>query len=86
MASQINMIKVSSSNIYAIGYHEGSKALVIHFKNNRFFLYQDVDKGEFEALRNAESVGKYFHSTIRRNYMGKPVDEKEIHSIVEGRA
>jgi hypothetical protein len=56
---------VTSSNIDGLHYDEGTQTLNVRFKNGGRYAYGGVAKDAFEALRDAESVGKHFHQHIR---------------------
>lgn len=58
---------VKSSNIEAIGYDHKSRTLVVVFKNKTSYSYHPITQAGFEALRTAESVGKYFNEHIKNN-------------------
>lgn len=60
------MPKVTSSNIEQIDYENGN--LIVEFKNNSKYLYKNVEREIYEKMLLAESVGKYFHSTIKGKY------------------
>lgn len=62
------MIPVASSMINAIGYDDEQQELVIQFNNGREYTYGGVPQSEFDNLRNAQSVGKYFASNIKGIY------------------
>ena len=64
----MDLIDVVSSNIKQIGYDEETKTLGIVFNNDTLYHYSNVEKEEFEGLRDADSVGKYFHSNIKGFY------------------
>ncbi len=66
----MKMIKVKSSNIESIGYDERKFQLFVEFKSSdrskvKIFAYEDVSPSEYEALLNADSVGKHFSSYIK---------------------
>lgn len=71
----INMINpllerqaVSSSNIQAIGYNKEFKILEVEFKGGSVYQYYEVPEQIFNAFLSAESIGKFFHSSIRGIY------------------
>lgn len=64
----MEMIKVDSSNIDKIGYHEDEETLRIDFKNGTAYLYSNVPQMVFKSLLDAESKGKYFSSVIKKNF------------------
>lgn len=64
----VEMINVSSSNVQSIGYDESSTTLYILFSNNTMYTYKGVPIVEFEALKNAPSIGSYLHRNIKSMY------------------
>jgi hypothetical protein len=58
---------VNSSNIKAIGYDEGTRTLQIDFYNGSKYHYSPITLDGFTALKEAESLGKYFAEHIRTN-------------------
>lgn len=70
---EINPCHVESKNIHGYGYDEQSKTLAIQFKNSAgpaaVWHYANVTPEMFAALKAAESVGKWFHTTLRGQEM-----------------
>lgn len=64
----MDMRPVNSSMIAAIGYDVDSQTLSVEFSKGGTYEYADVPPEEYDALMNAESVGKYFLSHIKPNY------------------
>ena len=64
----MEMIPVSSSNIAAVGYDEGSQTLMVEFKNGTSYQYFDVPERIFTELRDAGSAGAYLASNIKGVY------------------
>lgn len=64
----VEMIQVSSSNIYAIGYDEENQIVHVQFLNNTEYVYKGVPKHEFDGLVNAPSVGSYLHQNYKNVY------------------
>ncbi|MHB1545041.1 MAG: KTSC domain-containing protein [bacterium] len=62
------MIRVSSSNIESVGYKEDERIVCVRFLNGSTYIYKGVEKHEFEALRNAPSVGSYLHRNFKNVY------------------
>lgn len=59
---------VTSSNIEAVGYNEDSETLRIWFLNGSVYDYFGIKRAEFEALRDAPSVGSYLNRNIKGQY------------------
>jgi hypothetical protein len=64
----VEMVQVSSSNVQAVGYDDNSETLYVQFLNNSMYTYSGVPRSEFEALRDASSVGSYLHRNIMNSY------------------
>lgn len=60
----MQMEPVDSSMIGAIGYDAEKQELAVRFKSGSIVTYGNVPPDVAEAMRGAESVGKYFHSAI----------------------
>jgi tRNA(Glu) U13 pseudouridine synthase TruD len=62
-------ITVESSNLAAVAYEPGTAdengTLFIRFQTGNEYQYFGVSKKLFEDLKAAESVGKFFHSSIK---------------------
>ena len=56
---------VASSHITDVGY---ANTLFIRFKNGAVYRYEQVTYSVFDALRKAESVGKFFHAFINKKF------------------
>lgn len=54
-----------SSSIKGCDYLDDKSTLIVHFHNGGTYHYPDCPKSEYDALKQAESVGKHFHSRIR---------------------
>lgn len=63
-----DMVNVSSSNIESVGYDEGSQTVCVKFLNGSIYTYKGVPKHEFEALKDAPSVGSYLHRNFKNVY------------------
>lgn len=59
---------VSSSNLEAIGYDEDTETLRVWFLNGTAYDYSGVGLMEYEALRDAPSVGSYLARNIKGQY------------------
>ena len=61
---EIQMFKVYSTNIVALGYDESRKILRVIFKGNSSYLYFNVEPGVWENLKNSESKGRTLSESI----------------------
>lgn len=59
---------VESSAIHAIGYDPDLQVLEVIFNSGRIYQFTDVPREEYDALRRAESKGRYFSENIRDDY------------------
>ncbi len=59
---------VESDVIHAIGYDPEIHLLEIIFNDGKIYQYRGVPFAVFEALRNAESKGRYFTENIRDEF------------------
>ena len=62
------MIKVNSSDIYAIDYDKDTHVLTIQFHSGGIYEYSNVSESTFNQLLNAGSKGRYFHTFIKDRY------------------
>lgn len=58
---------VNSSNIKEIGWDGDMKILQVNFWNGAIYQYHPVTATGYQALKSAESVGKYFNENIKEN-------------------
>lgn len=59
---------VSSSNVEAVGYDADSQTVRVWFLNGSIYDYKGVNSLEYEALRDAPSVGSYLHRNFKGQY------------------
>ena len=64
----MQMIPVQSSSISAIGYDEETETLKVTFVNGRSYEFSNFPPDEFEAFKNAPSIGSYFNDNIKGQY------------------
>lgn len=62
----INMYRVASSNIVALGYNPKSQVLRVIFSNNASYLYFGVEPIIWEALTKSPSKGKFLTENITK--------------------
>lgn len=64
-----NWIKVQSTNIDRIKYHEEVQELYVEFRSGKaLYRYSGVPKEVFLDLKEAESVGSYLSLNIKGKY------------------
>jgi hypothetical protein len=60
----VELIKVDSSMIYALGYDEEQQVLEVVFKRTGVYRYRNVPKEVYEQLMNSDSKGSYMRDLI----------------------
>ena len=60
----MNLIKVDSSMIYAVGYDEEAQVLEVVFKRTGVYRYHNVPKEMYEGLLKSGSKGSYMRDMI----------------------
>ncbi len=64
----MNRQGVKSSNIKSIGYNESQQLLEVEFTNGTVYQYKDVPRDKYQALIEADSIGRYFMQNIRGKF------------------
>ena len=59
---------VASSSIAAFGYDEASRILEVEFPNGSVYRYFGVPASVYGAMKEAASVGMFFHAMIRNRF------------------
>jgi hypothetical protein len=59
---------LSSSAIARIAYDEEARILSIWFRETGRYVYFDVPRAIYDALKAAPSAGRYFNDCIKRRY------------------
>ena len=65
--------EVQSSNLVRSEYDTATKKMVIEFKNSTKYEYDDVPHTIYTRFRLSESQGKFFSSSIAKNYKYKKI-------------
>jgi hypothetical protein len=60
----MNLKKVNSSMVYAIGYDPKSKTLEVVFRSGKVWVYEEVPKKVYQELLKSESIGSYMRENI----------------------
>lgn len=71
----MEVTKVTSSNIDAIGYDPVQRILKVVFKSGSIYDYYEVDQQIYEGLMSADSIGRTFNQTVRNVFMFKKVGQ-----------
>lgn len=53
----VNLEPASSSNVAAMGYDEDNEQMIVEFNNGAQYAYPGVSFSEYEAVKDASSVG-----------------------------
>jgi hypothetical protein len=64
----MNLVPVTSSNIAKVGYDPVASKLRVEFTNGAQYDYSSVNEDTFIGLRDASSVGKFFHANIKGKF------------------
>jgi hypothetical protein len=75
---QIDRTPVTSSVIAGVTYDPRTNTLEVEFHTGRVYQYFDVPPTEYDALRQADSVGRYFNRAIRNRYRSREVTERRV--------
>ena len=59
---------VLSSMIASLGYEADTSTLEVEFNSGAVWQYYDVPESIYHDLMNSDSLGKFFHSSIKRQY------------------
>lgn len=65
---RIERVPVESSSLVSIGFAREAHVLEIEFRSGAIYRYRGVPQTVFEALKKAESKGRYFAQSIRGKY------------------
>lgn len=64
----MNLQRVNSSNIAAVGYDAGTETLEVEFVNGFRYQYYGVAQGLFDEMMQAASKGRFLNQYIRNQY------------------
>ncbi|EKD55602.1 MAG: hypothetical protein ACD_59C00110G0007 [uncultured bacterium] len=65
----MNREYVNSKMIKSIGYHQATSTLEIEFNSGAVWQYFDFPESCWYDFKGAESHGKFFHSSIKGQYV-----------------
>jgi len=60
----MELMRVSSMNLHAVGYDADSSEMQIQFNNGEVYSYTNVEPSTYQALISGDS-GRYFASIIK---------------------
>ena len=60
----MDLVKVDSSMVYAVGYDTTAEELEVVFTSGRIWRYRGVSRRVYEELLAADSKGQYMHGHI----------------------
>jgi hypothetical protein len=64
----MNRESVQSSMIASLGYDANTSTLEVEFNSGAVWQYYDVPESVYYDMINSGSLGKFFHSNIKRQY------------------
>ena len=64
----MDLVKVDSSNVNAVGYDEETEELYVEFHSGSTYKYLNVPYYVFEELCDADSVGQYLNKEVKNTY------------------
>ena len=65
-------LPVESSSIVSVGYDAGHSILEIEFEGSRVYQYFDVPASVYEALLEAESIGRFVNEQVKSVFAYTP--------------
>lgn len=69
-------VAVQSSNVQSVGYTEATLTLEVRYKSGGLYQYVGVTRDKYDALVNAESIGKHLHAQVKGKYQCIKIEEK----------
>lgn len=64
----LKKIPVESESVRTVGYDPRSRVLQVEFQNGAIYHYLDVPEPEWQALLQAESIGRFITHRIKDSY------------------
>jgi hypothetical protein len=59
---------VESTSLRSVGYDSAVRTLEVEFRSGGIYRYLEVPPAAYRALRDDESLGRYFARNIRNTY------------------
>ena len=72
----MNLKKVDSSMVYAVGYDPKSKSLEVVFNSGKTWIYEDVPKKVYQEIIKSSSIGSYMRECIIDCYDSYPISRR----------
>jgi hypothetical protein len=69
----MNLKKVDSSMVNAVGYDSKSRSLEVVFRSGKAWIYEDVPKKVYQELIKSTSIGSYMRECIIDCYDSYPI-------------
>lgn len=66
-----------SSNIAELAW--ACNVLYIKFHKSGWYAYPEVSELDYEALRDADSVGGHFHANIKKAFVAQKLSTPDLH-------
>jgi hypothetical protein len=74
-----DLTKTESSNVASVAYQDSSKTAYVTFNNGGMYEYKEVEKEDFEALRDAESVGRHLSAVfLKKGFEHSKLEDTEL--------
>lgn len=64
----MELTPVKSSTVAKVGWNPETSELLVEFSSGAQYRYLAVEKGVYESLLAAESVGKFLNANIKEQY------------------
>jgi hypothetical protein len=71
--SDFDLVRVSSDNLFSVGYESASQTLRIKFNGGRIYDYYNVPEAIHNSLMKAGYKGHYHHVNIERHFRYKRI-------------
>ncbi len=71
--NDLELVRVSSSNLHSVGYDAESQTLRIKFHSGETYDYYNVPDTRYSGLMNASSKGSYHATYIKERYRYRKV-------------
>jgi hypothetical protein len=76
MALMIKLTPCNSKMLAGHGYDQASQTLAVRFASGGTYHYIGVPPDVYEAMCSAESMGRYFHQSIRGTFHAERVNDE----------